>query len=237
MEIAKSGVTDMIKKYIFRCSLIVALLLIISFFTLLCSFKVIKKNNTQDSTDLFQSNNAFEEYNEITLGTYFGSDIDIYLIMNNPKYEENWSNDLFYGESFGRIFKGDCVLVLRNSLGEELDRINLSSYFSFKCEFDDFFDIMTSDYNEDGYMDFAIGQKITSSTYEYQIFTIIDSKIILLTAKGDEIMSELREYSPILKTNDKTIITSTYSKQDGRMIDNYYVWDEDNFIYSHNNAD
>lgn len=177
------------------------------------------------------NNSELTQGESITVGTYFSDTVNILLKLHNYSYVENWSKEIGAEYSFGRRYEGNAGLYIVDNKGEEITKLIIDDYYSFGCVFTNFFTIEVSDYNDDGFIDFAIGQKITNDIYSYQMYTYRNDEIEVLTNYKNGISSIPMGYSVRFETDKKNILTSVYSKEVASYIKLEYEWDGQSYSY------
>lgn len=154
------------------------------------------------------------------------------LKMTKGRYYEDWNP----GAYMGTIWEGKYILELVDEEGVIIDYIELNEFFeastliftsSFKIEFDD--------YNDDGDLDFTIGQFATSSVREYMLFTIRkDGKLEKLPIKDHSslyISNSTGYYSTKLtKLDNSTFKTEYYNNTERITIEEVFKWNGQEFI-------
>lgn len=153
------------------------------------------------------------------------------LQMIKGKYYEEWSP----GPYMGTIWEGDFIIELIDDSGEIISQIDLRKIYKEKLIFLSSFQIEFDDYNNDGDIDFTIGQYASSNGREYTLFTLRkDGKIETLPIKGYSslfISNTTGYYST--KLNKKTDTSFTFEYYDNSVaknIENEFEWDGNEFI-------
>ena len=144
------------------------------------------KNDRGEITNSIEPEIIVESPMTISNNELIGREDQIYYLrlkMINGKYYEDWN----WGAYMGTIWEGEYELEIVDESGEVKDRIDLNKVFkestliftsSFEIEFDD--------YNNDGDIDFTMGQFASSNIREYKLFTIRNhKKIELLPIEND----------------------------------------------------
>ena len=95
------------------------------------------------------------------------------------------------------------------------------------------FEILFADFNEDGNIDFTIGDYLGSNYTSFNIYSILDNDTI--QDSGSILTSEKKEencYSMLFDYKDKTISTQFYDMEKGDILDVSYTWnyDDEKFI-------
>ncbi|WP_128896863.1 hypothetical protein [Longirhabdus pacifica] len=158
--------------------------------------------------------------NQYTEGT------TLYIKLVEGEYSEDWSNTSSMRD-FGRNYSGTFNIVLEDTNGEVL-----SSYEINDLNFTELFDLKLDDYNNDGKLDFTLGQFFSSNGYLYRIYSVIDNNIVSLPIEGTEIyISEVDgRFSTTLNKLDLTSFSvSPYSQTQGKYTTNVYKWDGEQF--------
>ncbi|NLM59588.1 MAG: hypothetical protein GX194_10845 [Clostridium sp.] len=153
------------------------------------------------------------------------------LRMVKGKYYENW----FPGAYMGTIWEGHFDLELADESGNVVSRTDLDKIYSEPLIFNSSFEIQFDDYNDDGDIDFAIGQYASSNGKEYKLFTLRkDGKIEELTVKGYSslfISNPTGVYSTKLKKVDNASFKiEYYDNSKGENIEEVFRWDGEAFV-------
>ncbi|WP_336773356.1 metal-dependent hydrolase [Paenibacillus sp. MMO-58] len=155
--------------------------------------------------------------------------IDIELV--NGTYSEDWSPGPFMGPNWS----GEFHLVLRDDIGNELNRVALNDFYTDPLLFNSTFDLSFDDYNGDGNPDFTIGQYGTSNGNYYKLFTLTGSdEFKELDAGGRDgmfISADDSMYSTHLhKIDDSSFQTTYYDNSTGHYVKNTFTWSGEGFV-------
>lgn len=156
--------------------------------------------------------------------------------MTDGRYYEDKEPGAYMGENWEGRFSVQLVDDKENIISE----IDLNKEFNEqKLIFQSAFDIEFDDYNNDGNIDFAIGQYASSNGNIYKLFTISpDGKIeTLLTEGQSEIFSSGgSKYSKKFEKTDMTSFKNQYyDNSKGKTVETCYSWsdNENRFIIDH----
>jgi hypothetical protein len=135
----------------------------------------------------------------------------------------------------GSIWEGYYVLELADESGNVIYQADLSEIHTEPLIFKYSFKISFADYNNDGDIDFTIGQYISSSVSEFKLFTLRkDGKIEELPVKdySSLLISNTDDiYSPLLtKLDDVTFKTEYYDNAKGQLVENTFSWRGKEFV-------
>lgn len=156
------------------------------------------------------------------------------LIMTKGEHITNaeigpYGSDYYQGNLIGEVYDAQDKLVSSTDIGK---------YFSESVIFKDKFKLYFDDYNGDGFVDFTVGQYVSSNYNTFNIFTVkSQGEISVLPVENhpDGIMCSKfdGDYSTKLtKTQNNEIIVFIYDMRNGVLIENKYEWKQDKFIES-----
>lgn len=138
------------------------------------------------------------------------------------------------GPFMGWNYQGKFVIETKDDNQVKEHQLELNSLFENEpMIFNKEFELKFNDYNDDGNIDFTIGQYGTSNGYEYAILSIEpDGKIKKLTIKNTKLLfNSNKGYSIQLKKKKQaTFENSYYNNIKGENIKDYYTWDGNEFI-------
>lgn len=153
------------------------------------------------------------------------------LKMIKGKYYEDWTP----GAYMGTVWEGYYILELSDESGNIISKTDLSKIYKEPLIFNSFFQIQFDDYNNDGNIDFTIGQYASSNGRDYKLFTLSkDRKIEELPVKNYYslfISNTTGIYSTKLTKIDKvTFKTEYYDNSKGKNLENVFKWNGKEFI-------
>jgi bla regulator protein BlaR1 len=123
--------------------------------------------------------NPAETYESITIqspmtvsGNYLfpasGKDHILRIKLVKGRYYEDW----YPGPVMGSIWEGEFVAELADEYGNAITQTDLSRFFDEPLVFNSHFQLEFDDYNEDGDVDFTIGQYASSNGRHFKLFTL-----------------------------------------------------------------
>lgn len=207
----------------------VVVMVAVGFVCLINSKDIVSSSNKYDTNILSKNNIDFnkDSYNE-----------SLIVKMTDGRYYE----DREPGAYMGSNWEGKFHIQLIDDKGNIISELNLNKAFNEqKLNFQSNFSIEFDDYNNDGNIDFAIGQYASSNGNVYKLFTISpDGKIEELLIKGQsEIFSSGgNRYSKRFEKIDMTSFKNQYyDNSKGKMVEIHYLWsnDENQFIIKYVN--
>ena len=209
------------------------------FAILLTGFLISEKNSYVDSSVDNPRNDRFSDitvYSPMTLSnndmySINGENQFLRLLMIKGKYYEEWTP----GPYMGTIWEGNFIIELINDSGESISKIDLSEVYKEKLIFTSPFQIQFDDYNNDGDIDFTIGQYSSSNGREYTLFSLRkDGKIETLPMQGYSslfISNTTGYYSTKLtKITDTSFTIEYYDNSVANNIVKEFEWDGKEFI-------
>ncbi|MEK8128138.1 hypothetical protein WMW72_09510 [Paenibacillus filicis] len=150
------------------------------------------------------------------------------------RYFEDWTSP---GPFMGKNWEGEFRLQWLNESGKEVHSLSLNAPFHTESmTFNEVFSIHTDDYNDDGNLDFVIGQYGSSNGNVYRMFTLNQTEkciqeLGLQSSHELFISSSEGRYSvPLEKTGKGAFKISYYDNAKGSTIDETYRWDRDRFV-------
>lgn len=153
----------------------------------------------------------------------------IVKMTEGKQYEETEA-----GPFQGWNWQGKFILQLIDDKGNEISELDLNK--AFKGEeliFNRVFLLKFEDYNNDGNMDFAVGQYGSSNGNLYKLFTLIDNKIEILAVQTGTIFNSAGKsrYATIFeKVSEIGFLSFYYDNSLGKIIKQYFVWDSSQFV-------
>ena len=204
-----------------------------------CSYK--KENsfpvNAETKTTTENSNISVETPMTISNSTCTvnGKAAYLRLKMIKGKYYEDWNP----GAIMGTIWEGYYTAELADEYGGTIAQTDFSLLFNSSREplvFRFSFDIEFDDYNDDGDIDFTVGQYSSSNGRDYKLFTIRkDGKIEELPVRDYQtlfISDTTGYYSTKLTKVDKTTFKrSYYDNSAGKQFEDYFKWEDTEFVH------
>lgn len=162
---------------------------------------------------------------------YNDADAYLRLKMVKGKYYEDWSPKTISGT----VLEGSFIFELSDGFGNTITQTELSSFYSKPLIFTDKFNIELDDYNNDGKLDFTLGQYSLNNGKSYKIFTIeSDGTIEELVIKDTPelfISSGLDSFSTKLtKSDNKSFKVRQYNSDTGKTFESIYQWKTDRFV-------
>ena len=132
------------------------------------------------------------------------------------------------------IYEGQFEIRAKDEKGNVISALNLNKSFGGESMiFKERFNLAFEDYNNDGNLDFTVGQVGTSNGNLYSIFTVMEDATIkeLPIEEGDEcIFSSQFIYSPAFtRVDDTTFYARFYENTLGKHYNAYYKWDGSSF--------
>lgn len=193
------------------------------------SKSVASSNNKDDANILSKNNIDFnkDSYNE-----------SLIVKMTDGRYYE----DKEPGAYMGSNWEGKFHIQLVDDKGNIISELDLNKAFNEqKLNFQSTFSIEFDDYNNDGNIDFVIGQYASSNGNVYKLFTISpDGKIeeLLIGGQSEIFSSGGNRYSKKFEKIDMTSFKNQYyDNSKGKTVETYYSWlnNENQFIIKHVN--
>ena len=153
------------------------------------------------------------------------------LKMVRGTYKEDWNP----GAYMGTLWEGSFIMELADELGNTIASTELSGVYTEPLIFHTTFQIHFDDYNNDGDMDFTIGQYASSNGNTYKLFTLrSDGKIEELPVKDHTslFISDTTGYysTKLTKVDDTSFTTEYYDNAKGKTIEEIFKWDGKAFI-------
>jgi len=153
----------------------------------------------------------------------------IVKMTEGKQYEETEA-----GPFQGWNWQGKFILLLIDDKGNEISGLDLNKAFeSEELTFNRVFLLKFEDYNNDGNMDFAVGQYGSSNGNLYRLFTLIDDRIEILPVQTGTIFSSggNSRYAAIFdKVSEVGFLNFYYDNSIGKIIKQHFVWDGSQFV-------
>ncbi|SHI46691.1 hypothetical protein [Lutispora thermophila] len=153
------------------------------------------------------------------------------LKMVKGKYYENWNP----GAYMGTLWEGYFIIELADDHGNTIAVTDLSKSFEEPLIFNSPFEIQFDDYNNDGDIDFTIGQYATSNGTDYKLFTLRKEgnveELVIRDYPTLFISDESGHYSTKLKkADDISFKRQYYDNSTGKHIEDIFRWDGEEFV-------
>ena len=135
----------------------------------------------------------------------------------------------------GTLWEGSFIVELADEQGNAIASTELSGIYDEPLIFRNSFQIQFDDYNNDGDMDFTIGQYASSNGNTYKLFTLRNNgKIEELPVKDctSLFISDTTGYysTKLAKLDDTSFATKYYDNAIGKEIEEIFKWDGKAFI-------
>ncbi|WP_010248846.1 hypothetical protein [Acetivibrio cellulolyticus] len=154
------------------------------------------------------------------------------LRMVAGKYSEDWNP----GAYMGTLWEGKYIIELADESGNTITQTDLSKYFKEPLVFNSSFDIQFDDYNNDGDLDFTLGQYATSNGNDFKLFTlrkngnveelsIKDYPTLFISKKTGYYSTKLTKVSNI------TFSKQYYDNSKQKNFEDIFKWDGKEFIH------
>ncbi|WP_248925825.1 hypothetical protein [Paenibacillus hamazuiensis] len=172
---------------------------------------------SQDKPDTYiLSENKLEESRDLRGFT-------LLVRMTEGVYREEKEPGPFQGWQW----EGKFLLELIDAQGKADSSLSLNDAFGeTPLRFHKKFEIPFVDYNNDGALDFAIGQYASSNLYAYRLFTVKPDGIAPLPVRGvAELMSSDRSYAASFPMTSKdAFVVPVYDNATGKHREDRYEW-------------
>ena len=185
-----------------------------------------------------QSNSSIEgdnkkihiKSNSVTLSDNTYKDRVIRLKLVEGDYYEDWNPGPIMGSIWEGVFYIDVLDTSGNLLATtKLESIHTNENMIFTSPFQ----IQFNDYNNDGDVDFTLGQYSSSNGYDYKLYTIRkDNTIQELIIKDYPyifISNRTGQYSTMLNKVDNTTFTIEYYDNSKGTFEDSFKWDGASF--------
>ncbi len=164
-----------------------------------------EKNEKKD--DKHKKDAVLQNVKNIVVASGKAKEYLIEIVLKNGHYDDSGLSpyqNTYEGEFEIRVMKDSQICsTLHFTYGDSKEGLNLPKGGK----------IQVSDYNGDGQMDFAVGQKISSSAKDYQFFTI-DENGMLYRLKEGFIADE--EYFPLFHIKNGKVQYRQYNQEMGK---------------------
>ncbi|MEA4963770.1 hypothetical protein [Lutispora sp.] len=153
------------------------------------------------------------------------------LKMIKGTYYEDWSP----GAYMGTLWEGYYIIELADESGNTIAQTDLSKIYDEPLLFNSQFQIQFGDYNNDGNIDFTIGQYASSNGRDYKLFTLgKNGKVEELPINGYSslfISNTTGYYSTKLtESNNGTFKIEYYDNSKGEYFEDAFEWNGKEFI-------
>jgi len=152
------------------------------------------------------------------------------LRMYKGRYYEDWN----LGAIQGTIWEGQFVAEVTDENGKIINQTDLSKFYKGQpLTFTSMFKLKFSDYNNDGDMDFALGQYGSSNGNFYKIFTVRkNGKVEELNVKDypSLVMSGPANSMKLEKVDNLTFKKNFYDNSKLKYFEDFFKWDGQQFI-------
>ncbi len=157
------------------------------------------------------------------------------LKMVEGKYSEDWNP----GAYMGTLWEGKYIIELADESGNTIAQTDLSKYFKEPLIFKSSFDIQFDDYNNDGNLDFTLGQYATINGNDFKLFTLRkDGNVEELSVKDYPTLfiSNRNGYysTKLTKINNIAFSKQYYDNSKGKNFMDVFKWDGKQFIHDKN---
>jgi hypothetical protein len=162
---------------------------------------------------------------------YKGTGAYLRLKMISGTYYEDWNP----GAIMGTIYEGRFVLDLCDEFGKTFAETELRKYYTEDLIFTENFKLEFDDYNNDGNMDFTLGQYASSNGMVYKLFTLkADGTVEQLKIKDTPelfVSEPTNRYSTKLdKCDDTSFKARYYDNSQGNTYEVTYKWQDEEFV-------
>lgn len=150
--------------------------------------------------------------------------------MIQGKYYEDWQPGPYMGTSW----RGNFLIELADEQGNTIAKTDISEMFKEELIFTSSFQLEFDDYNNDGDLDFTIGQHASSNGGSYKLFTLRKSgrvEELPIKDQGSLFISKRTGiYSTKLEKLDKTSFRiEYYDNSKGKEFEKIYKWNGKEF--------
>lgn len=163
--------------------------------------------------------------------TFNGQPVNVRLKMVKGRYYEDWNP----GPYMGTLWEGSFIIELSDEYGKTISTTDISKMYSFPLIFKSAFKIEFDDYNNDGDLDFTIGQYASSNGNVYRIFTLRKSgkvEELLIKDYSNLFISKSTGYysTKLTKTNETAFEIEYYDNSVPVTFHDVYKWDGKQFV-------
>lgn len=166
-----------------------------------------------------------------SLSSIIGENQYLRLKMVEGIYYEDW----FPGSYMGTIWKGNFIIELTDDFGNPIAQTDLSKFYKEPLIFNSSFQIEFDDYNNDGDIDFTIGQYKSSNGNDFKLFTIRKNGIIEeLPIKGYSslFISNITGFysTKLTKIDNITFKKEGFDNSKGEAFEDIFKWNGKEFL-------
>ena len=189
-------------------------------------------NVNQSNSSIEGDNNKIHiKSNSMTLSDNTYKDRVIRLKLVEGDYYEDWNPSPIMGTIWEGLFSIDVLDKSGNLMSTtKLESIHPNEKLTFTAPFQ----IQFNDYNNDGDVDFTLGQYSSSNGYDYKLYTIRkDNSVQELVIKDNPyifISNRTGQYSTMLNKVDNTTFTIEYYDNSKGTFEDCFKWDGASFI-------
>ena len=189
-------------------------------------------NVNQSNSSIEGDNNKIHiKSNSMTLSDNTYKDRVIRLKLVEGDYYEDWNPSPIMGTIWEGLFSIDVLDKSGNLMSTtKLESIHPNENLTFTAPFQ----IQFNDYNNDGDVDFTLGQYSSSNGYDYKLYTIRkDNSVQELVIKDNAyifISNRTGQYSTMLNKVDNTTFTIEYYDNSKGTFEDCFKWDGASFI-------
>jgi len=152
------------------------------------------------------------------------------LVMTDGQYRIEQEPGPFTGPNWTGTFELQLLDEQRSilssyRLNDSFDELLFQQSFSFAF----------ADYNDDGHIDFSVGQYASSNLFIYKLYTILNGKIEILPMDSkNEFVSSERGYSVLFEqVSPDSFKTVHYDNSVGKYLERVYQWKNNEFTVIH----
>ena len=152
------------------------------------------------------------------------------LVMTDGQYRIEQEPGPFTGPNWTGTFELQLLDEQRSilssyRLNDSFDELLFQQSFSFTF----------ADYNDDGHIDFSVGQYASSNLFIYKLYTILNGKIEILPMDSkNEFVSSERGYSVLFEqVSPDSFKTVHYDNSVGKYLERVYQWKNNEFTVIH----
>jgi len=197
-----------------------------------CSNDVIE--DSANTTHLEAKSNIHIDSQMTISKTKYNDNKTLFIQLEKGSYYEEWNSTLYNYDDYGTIYTGDFTISLKNEQGESIIETSLNKLFNNQdLSFSHSFQVAFDDYNNDGNLDFTIGQRFNSNGREFKLFTIKDNEFQILPIENNSMYISIttdNNSTQLIKDSETSFSIEFYDQESGTYKNNTYEWNEDKFI-------
>lgn len=153
------------------------------------------------------------------------------LRMSKGKYYEDWNPGAYQGT----LLEGYFIIELADEFGNTITKTDLSTIYKEPLIFNSSFEFQFDDYNDDGDLDFTIGQFTSNNGRDYKLFTLReDGKIEVLPIRdySSLFISKVTGYysTKLTKIDNVTFNIEYYDNIKEKNSEDVYKWNGKEFV-------